>query len=61
VIREVQHDVLKFEVSMHDEDVHHIAKALDQLLHDDLYDVWSEFPVFEFHEFLKVVAIAEFH
>ena len=52
VIREVQHNVLKFKVSVNDKDGDHVIESLDQLFHDCLDDFATETPSFDFHQVL---------
>lgn len=61
VVREVKHDVLKFEVSVNHQDVHHVAEASHQLIHDFLYDIRRQFPVLHLHQLFQVVAVTELH
>lgn len=61
VLREVEHDVLKFEVSVDDEDRHHVVEAHDDHLHDFLDDLGIDFELLELHKILHVAAIAVVH
>jgi hypothetical protein len=57
----MQHDILKFQISMDYENVHHIVEAIDQLIHNPLNHLWRYSPVASFHKFFQITAVAKLH
>ena len=57
----MQHDILKFQISMDYENIHHIVEAVDQLIHNPLDHLWRHSPAASFHQLLQITAVAKLH
>lgn len=54
VVREMHHDILKFEVPMYHQHLHHIKHSVDQHVHDLLHNLRAHVPLSQFHQFFQV-------
>lgn len=54
VVREMHHDVLKFEVPMYHQHLHHIKHSVDQHVHDFLHNFRADIPLSQLHQFFQV-------
>jgi len=61
VIGEVQHNILELEISVNNQDLHHVVEPFHQLLHDLLDGPRVDDPSFLVHQLLDIAAITEFH
>lgn len=61
MVREMHHDVLEFEISMDNQNRHHIIKTSHKLIHDCLYNAWTQLIIFELHNFFKITSVAKLH
>ena len=57
----MNHDVLKFHVSVNNQDFHHVIEAFNELLHDFVDDRGWDIVILECHYFSQITPIAVFH
>eukprot|EP00356_Strombidium_inclinatum_P006656 CAMPEP_0170495328 /NCGR_PEP_ID=MMETSP0208-20121228/15141_1 /TAXON_ID=197538 /ORGANISM="Strombidium inclinatum, Strain S3" /LENGTH=107 /DNA_ID=CAMNT_0010771501 /DNA_START=1286 /DNA_END=1609 /DNA_ORIENTATION=- len=57
----MEHDVLQLEVTVDDQDLHHVEETADQLVHYFLDDPRIELPALVLHQIFEIASVAELH